>query len=264
MTHSADSVLLSIDAEVAHIRFNRSAALNAMDAEMAGRLRDLVRQAQADGGVRVFVLSGEGKAFMAGGDLQAFHADLKHADDVARAIIDPLNEALLLLATGDAPVVASVHGAVAGAGMSIALGADLAIAAHDVKFNMAYARIGASLDGGGSWALPRVVGLRRAMSIALLSESLDAATALDVGIVNRVVPADALEAETRTLAMRLAKGPTHAFGRIRRLLRDGLQRDYAGQLQAERDAFAQGAVTKDFSEGVNAFFSKRSPVFTGT
>jgi len=263
MPRSSDPILCTLEGGIARIRFNRPAALNAIDVAMAEQLRATVRTLQSGGSLRVVVLSGEGKAFMAGGDLRAFHADLGHADATARAIIEPLHEALELLAAGDAPVIACLHGAVAGAGMSLALGADLALAADNVKFNSAYARIGANLDGGGSWTLPRVVGLRRAMAIALLAETMDAAAALELGLVNRVVDVDRLEAETQALALRLAQGPTHAYGRIRQLLRNACQQDFASQLAAERDAFVQGALTHDFAEGVSAFFEKRPPLYTG-
>lgn len=224
MNRLAAPVLASVNEGVARIQFNRPQTLNAIDAAMARALYDRVREVLATPGVRVIVLSGEGRAFMAGGDLRAFHADLPQAPATARQIIDPLHGAVAMLAEAAMPVLASVHGAVAGAGLSVTMGCDLAIAADDAKFVPAYARIGASQDGGGSWALPRLVGLKRAMEIAMLSDTLDAATALQLGIVNRVVPASQLEAETMDLAQRLAQGPTQTFGRIKRLLRESLRR----------------------------------------
>ena len=263
MNASTAPVLVSVDEGIASIRFNRPQALNAIDAAMARALRDGVREVVATPEVRVIVLSGEGRAFMAGGDLQAFHADLPHAPATAHRIIDPLHEAVAVLAEATSPVVASVHGAVAGAGLSLTMGCDLAIASDDAKFVPAYARIGASLDGGGSWALPRLVGLKRAMEMVLLSETLDATTALQLGIVNRVVPASQLQAETLALARRLAQGPTQTFGRIKRLLRASLQRPLRDQLDAERDAFATCAASSDFAEGLAAFFDKRPAQFIG-
>jgi len=261
MQASDELVLVTVSGGVARIRFNRPRALNAIDTALARRWRDAVREVRSRADVRAVVLSGEGRAFMAGGDLRAFHDDLSNAGATAKAIIDAVNKGLLGLAQGDAPVIASVHGAVAGAGMSIALGADLCVAASDTVFNLAYARIGASPDAGGSWYLPRIVGLRRAMSIALLPESIPAIQALQLGLVNRVVPEGSLESETEALAARLAQGPTSAFGRIRRLLRASFEHDLAGQLAAERDAFVQGAETKEFRDGVDAFVNKRAPVF---
>jgi 2-(1,2-epoxy-1,2-dihydrophenyl)acetyl-CoA isomerase len=256
-------ILYSLDAGIARIRFNRPKALNALDVPMAQGLLDAVRRAQANG-ARVIVLAGEGRAFMAGGDLQTFHADLANAGATAKALIDPLHAALTLLAHGDAPVLASLHGAVAGAGMSVALGADLAIASADTVFNLAYARIGASVDGGGTWALARAVGLKRAMEIALLSDPIDAPAAAQLGLVNRVVPSGELAAQTDALAQRLADGPTLAYGRIRRLLRSSFERDFADTLDAERDAFVEGTRTRDFAEGIGAFFAKRAARFTGS
>lgn len=244
---------------IAAIRFNRPGALNAVDIALARQWRDAVLAVCARSDVRAIVLSGEGRAFMAGGDLRAFHADLGRAADTAGAVIGPLNEALLALAEGDAPVIASVHGAVAGAGMSIALGADLCIAADNATFNLAYARIGASLDAGGSWHLPRVVGLRRAMELALLSPTLDAQQARQLDIVQRVVPARSLASETQSLAAQLARGPTGAFGRIRRLLHGSLQHSLGQQLRQEYDAFTAGARSGEFREGVAAFITKRAP-----
>lgn len=259
MTNTDQPVLLSIDSGAAFIRFNRPTALNAINVALARRWRDVVIEVCARDDVRVIVLSGEGRAFMAGGDLRAFHADPDGAADTARALIEPLNEGLIALANGDAPVIASVQGAVAGAGMSIALGADLCIAADDATFDMAYARIGASPDAGGSWHLPRLVGLRQAMSIALLSDRLSATQALQSNLVNRVVPAQSLASETEALAAQLSRGPTAAFGRIRRLLRGSLQHSLEQQLELECEAFAKGAETAAFREGVDAFVNKRVP-----
>lgn len=259
MTNADQLVLVSVKSGTAFVRFNRPGALNAINVDLARQWRDAVVEVGARDDVRVIVLSGEGRAFMAGGDLRAFHADPDKGADTARALIEPLNEGLIALANGDAPVIASVQGAVAGAGMSIALGADLCIAADDTTFDMAYARIGASPDAGGSWYLPRLVGLRQAMSIALLSDRLSAARALQLNLVNRVVPAQRLASETEALAAQLARGPTAAYGRIRRLLRGSLQHSLEQQLALECEAFAKGAETGAFREGIDAFVNKRAP-----
>jgi 2-(1,2-epoxy-1,2-dihydrophenyl)acetyl-CoA isomerase len=248
---------------IARIQFDRPQVLNALDVPMADAFLDACRAIEADRSVRAVVLAGAGRAFMAGGDLSTFHANLADAGNAARRLIDPLHAALAILASIDAPVVASVHGAVAGAGVSVALAADLALAADDARFTFAYSKIGASGDGSITWSLPRVVGLRRAMEIALLSDTLDARTALAWGLVNRVVPATDLGAETETLLQRLAQGPTAAYGRIKRLLRTSFERDLVTQMAEEREAFAAGTATHDFAEGVAAFVAKRAPKFQG-
>lgn len=254
-------LILRRDGGVAHLRFNRPQSLNAIDSATAKALLAAADELVQDKGVRAVVLSGEGKGFMAGGDLAQMQAD---PQAIASEIIAPLHAALTKLASIDAPLIASVHGVVAGAGVSLMLAADLAIAAEGTRFNLAYLNIGASCDGGASFALPRVVGLRKALEIALLSEPFDAAEALRLSLVNRVVPAAELEAETTKLAQRLANGPTGAIGRMRRLMRQSFQSDYAAQLNAEKEAFAASAVSRDFAEGVRAFFEKRTPRFEGS
>ncbi|HXF45823.1 MAG TPA: enoyl-CoA hydratase-related protein [Burkholderiaceae bacterium] len=259
----SDGLRFEIRDGIARIRFERPQVLNALDVPTADALLDACRAIEAQRGVRAVVLSGAGRAFMAGGDISTFLADQANAANAVRRLIDPLHAALAILAAVDAPVIASVHGAVAGAGMSVALAADLALAADDARFTFAYSKIGASGDGSITWSLPRVVGLRRAMEIALLSETLDAQQALAWGLVNRVVPAASLVAETEALAQRLANGPTLAYGRIKRLLRTSFERDFVMQMAEEREAFAAGTATADFIEGVTAFVGKRAPKFEG-
>lgn len=247
---------------VARIIFDRPAALNAINVETAECLLALCEELRTRNDVRVIVLSGAGRAFMAGGDLAAFHASNDPAE-TASAIISPLHRALTILSDLPQPVLGSVHGSVSGAGMSIALGCDMTIAAADTRFCLAYAGIATSLDGGGSWHLPRQVGLQRAMELALLNKPLSAEQALQFGLVACVVPADELQAQTSALAAQLAAGPTFAYGRIKRLLRRSWQRELNAQLSDELDAFRACAGTADFREGVAAFFAKRKPMFNG-
>jgi 2-(1,2-epoxy-1,2-dihydrophenyl)acetyl-CoA isomerase len=145
----------------------------------------------------------------------------------------------------------------------MAMAADLAIAADTTKFTMGYTKLGVSADGSISWSLPRLVGLRRAMEMALLSDVYGAEDALRFGLVNRVVPAAALADETEALAQRLAAGPTYAFGRMKRLLRQSLQRSLPEQLDEEGKALAQCVVTQDFHAGVAGFLEKRAVTFEG-
>jgi 2-(1,2-epoxy-1,2-dihydrophenyl)acetyl-CoA isomerase len=260
-TAMPDPLLLERDGAIAHLHFNRPHALNAADSALALAFRDACAAIAADPSVRVVVLSGIGRAFMAGGDIAQFRDD---PSSIPETLIDPLHEALLCLSRLQQPVIASLHGAVAGAGMSIALACDLAIAAEGTRFNFAYTKLATSCDLGGSWHLPRLVGLRRALEIALLCEPIDAAQALQLGLVNRVVAADALASQTEQLARRLADGAPVAQGSLKRLLRDSLSRGLSEQLDAERAAFVGCAATADFAEGVSAFLAKRAPVFSGS
>ncbi|GAB3629735.1 hypothetical protein GCM10027419_45900 [Pandoraea terrae] len=182
---------------------------------------------------------------------------------MADSLIKPIHAGIALLAQLPMPVVASVHGAVAGAGLSITLAADLAIAADDTTFSTAYIKIGASPDASSSWHLPRIVGLRKAMEICLLGERIDAHEALRLSLVNRVVPTADLVAQTEALVQRLAAGPTVALARTKQLLRAAQTSDLASQLSAEHEAFRSCAALEDFREGVNAFFDRRKPQYRG-
>lgn len=253
-------LLLERDGAIARIRFNRPQVLNAIDAAMACAFRDACRAIANDSEVRVVVLSGEGRAFMAGGDVAQFRDD---PASIAPSLIDPMHEGLRLLSELRAPVIASLHGAVAGAGMSLALACDLAIAAEGTRFNFAYTKLGASCDLGASWSLPRLIGLRRALEIALLCDTLDTADAHRLGLVNRVVPPAALAEETERLAARLVSGPPVANGWLKRLMRESLSRDLSAQLDAERHGFAACAATRDFGEAVAAFLEKRPASYLG-
>jgi 2-(1,2-epoxy-1,2-dihydrophenyl)acetyl-CoA isomerase len=263
MTTNEDTVLLKLEGSVAYIVLNRPAVLNAVDIEMADALLNACRTVAANPEVRAVVLKGAGKAFMAGGNLARFQEDPAQAPDTADHLIRLLNAAVEVLGGLRAPVIASLHGAVAGAGVSLALACDLAIAADNTRFNLAYARIGATPDVSASWHLPRVVGLRKAMEIALLADNVDAPEALRLGLVNRVVAADSLEEATAALATRLAAGPTLVYGATKRLLRGSLGRSLHEQLELERAAFCSAAASADFVEGVDAFYGKRPAVFTG-
>ena len=261
MTSSTEPpLLLERHGAIATLRFNRPASMNALDVPTALALRDAVRAIAQDAGVRAVLLQGSGRAFVAGGDLAALRADPVQG---AQDLLGPLNETLLLLQGLNAPVIAQVHGAAAGAGLSLMLMCDFVLAAEGTKFNLAYINLGTSCDVGASWALPRLVGLRQALEIALLGEGFDAAEALRLGLINRVLPAAELDAAAQALAQRIASGPTVAYGQMRRLLRDSLTRDLPAQLQAEAQAFLACAKTPDFSEGVAAFLAKRPAQFAG-
>lgn len=253
-------LLVTRQGAVATLRFNRPASMNALDVPTALALRDAVRAIAQDAGVRAVLLQGSGRAFVAGGDLAALRADPVQG---AQDLLVPLNETLLLLQGLNAPVIAQVHGAAAGAGLSLMLMCDFVLAAEGSKFNLAHINLGTSCDVGASWALPRLVGLRQAIEIALLGESFGTDDALRLGLVNRVLPAAELDAAAQAFATRLASGPTLAYGHMRRLMRASLDNDLATQLQAEAQAFDACARSADMREGIEAFFAKRPAQFQG-
>lgn len=260
MNETESPLLVGRDGAVATLRFNRPGALNAIDVPMAEALLAAVEQLAADASVRAVLLSGAGRSFMAGGDLATLQADPVGG---SAALLRPLNAALIVLNGMNAPLIAQVHGVAAGAGLSLMLQADFVLVAEGTRFNLAYVNLGTSCDVGASWALPRLVGLRRALEIAMLGEMLDASAAERMGLVNRVVPGAGLEAEAMALAQRLANGPTVAYGHLRRLMRGAFDRDLPAQLQAETEAFRACAGTADFKAGLDAFFAKKPAQFSG-
>lgn len=257
---------LSLDAAtgIATVTINRPEVMNAINVPLAEALRDVALQLRADEArIRCVVLRGNGRAFVAGGDLAAFAKDFEVADQVADALLNALHVVVETLRSIDAPVIASVHGAVAGAGLSLMAACDLVVAAQGTRFLIAYDRIGASPDCGGTYFLPRLLGRNKAAQLMFLSETLDADAALAAGLVCKVVAADALEAATAELAAKLAKGPTQAYGNYKRLVEQTYDRSLPQQLEAERAAFSANTKTADFREGVSAFLSKRAAEFKG-
>ena len=248
---------------IATIALNRPQVMNALDAGMIGRLRTVCEEARDDPAVRAIVLRGNGKAFLAGGDVALFHANLPRLPEMVSELAGELHHAIIALREAAKPVLASVHGAVAGAGVSLLAAADLAIAAADTKFTLAYSRIATSPDGGSTYFLPRLVGTRKALELMLLADTFDATTARELGLVNWVVPGAELAIETARLAQRLANGPTRAYAETKTLVNRTFERPLAAQLDAEVQAFARCARTQDLAEGVTAFVEKRKPNFTG-
>jgi 2-(1,2-epoxy-1,2-dihydrophenyl)acetyl-CoA isomerase len=258
-----DTVIYSVADGIATITLNRPQVMNAINSAMMVQLRAACERAEGDASARAVVLRGAGPAFLAGGDVAFFHANLPRMPALAREGGAELHHAILALRRAPKPVLASVHGAVAGAGVSLMAAADLAIAAEETRFTIAYSKIGASPDGGATYFLPWLVGARRALELMLLSDAFDAQTALRLGLVNWVTAAERLGSETEAIARRIALGPTRAFGEIKRLVNEGHDRALAAQLDAEVEAFARCAATRDFAEGVAAFVEKRKPNFTG-
>ncbi len=253
-------VTLTREGAVARLRFNRPQQLNAVNVPTAHAFLACCREIAASSDIRAVILSGAGDAFGAGGDLNELKADPAGA---APGLIGPVHEAVKLMARIDAPFIASVHGVVAGGSLSLAMACDLVIAAEGTKFNLAYVKIGATCDGSASWSLPRLVGTRNAMAIALLGDTFDASEAHRLGMVNQVVPPSLLADTTQGIAQRLADGPTLAIGRMKRLIRGAFERDLDAQLDLEQQEFVANARSDDFRGAIDAFLNKRKPRFHG-
>jgi 2-(1,2-epoxy-1,2-dihydrophenyl)acetyl-CoA isomerase len=250
---------------VFEIVLNRPEILNAANREMLADCAAATAQAEADGATGAVLLRGAGSHFMAGGDIRMFGELVALPPEARRRafhdLVTALDPMMMRLRQMAKPVVVAVQGAAAGFGLSLVLAADLALAAEDAVFGAGYIHLGTSPDGAMTATLPRIVGLKRAAELMLLGERFDARRALELGIVNRLVPADALLDEARALAARLAAGPREANARTKALLQTALGDGFTVQLEREAESFASCAATEDFVEGVRAFLEKRRPLF---
>lgn len=264
---SNQEVLIDVNEGIAVITLNRPTVLNALTATMMEGLLAASARCERDGAVRCVVIRGAGEHFMAGGDVKSFHRSLTGDRDIylrdrERQVIGA-HQLIYQLRRMPKPVLVSVKGAAAGFGLSLVLAADLAIASNDAVFTLAYRHVGLSADGGATYFLPRLVGERRALELALLGERFTAETAKRLGIVNWVTGSDTLEAETTLIARRLAEGPTVALGLVKRLIRSSLDNSWDEQSHREAETLAAAAATEDHLEGVTAFVEKRQPRFKG-
>jgi len=258
-------VIVTVENGIATLLFNRPAVYNAMNNELMLAFRDATVALAKRDDIRVLILKGEGKAFLAGGDVAEFH-DRKDDPDLAATVKpmgDTLHDGIMAIRNMPFPVIAEIHGACAGAGVGVALACDIAIASDKASFNLAYTKIGLSPDGGATWFLPRMIGIRKTAELIMLSDVVNADTALTLGLVNRVVPADKLSIEVAALAKRLSQGATRAFANTKRLLNSSFETPMRAQMDNEIQLFAECVVTKDFNEGVTAFVKKRPPTFVG-
>lgn len=256
-----------IDGQVAYLTMNRPEARNALSLDMRAEIRDRLQEAELNDDIRCIILRGAGEHFLAGGDVKSFMAFTKLPPEERRLTfinrIHGLNTIMLAMRRLNKPVIASVRGAAAGAGVSLALCCDMVVASEDAFFTLAYSKIASSPDGGASYYLPRLVGTKRAMEIALLGDRFTAREALGMGLINRVVPTEELEARTKELADRLASGPTRAYGNIKKLILAASDNSLEEQLQAEAESFGDTVMADDWIEGVVAFNEKRKPDFKG-
>lgn len=256
-------LLVRVEDGVAWLTLNRPNAANTIDRPLAAAFHKAIVELNDDVNVRALVLSGAGKMFCAGGDLQRFAREEDGASAYVEALIADFHAGLALLENFHAPVIAAVHGAAAGAGMGLALTADIVIATENSRFVMAYTRAGLTPDGGTSWILPHLIGLRRALELTLLNRTLTAAEALEFGMITEIATEDALMKRVGELARELARGPTAAYVSARRLLRHAHHTNYANHLNAEAAAIVASFETKDGLEGVRAFRERRPPSFDG-
>jgi 2-(1,2-epoxy-1,2-dihydrophenyl)acetyl-CoA isomerase len=234
-----------------------------MNVSMVEELQEAVLAADEDPEVRAVVLTGAGQAFSAGGDVKEFVERIETLPLHLRRLLTSFHGIISRIARMPKPVIAAVNGVAAGAGMSLAMACDLAVAARSARFTMAYSRIGATPDGSSTYFLPRLLGRRRALELTLTNRVLTAEEAETWGLVNRTVPDAEFTAAVSALAAELAAGPTLAFGRAKRLFLMSEHESLETQMEHEAQLIARSSKTPDFREGITAFTEKRRPAFSG-
>jgi 2-(1,2-epoxy-1,2-dihydrophenyl)acetyl-CoA isomerase len=258
------SVLLDIDQGVAKITLNRPKSLNSFNVEMHEQMRAALKTIRSDHTVRVMLLTGNGRGFCAGQDLSDRNVvPGAEAPDLGLSIENYYNPLLQALRDLPMPVICAVNGVAAGAGVNIALACDITLAARSANFVQAFCKIGLIPDCGGTWTLPRAVGMARAKGLALLGDKLSAEKAEQWGMIWQCVDDDALQDEAMKLARHFATQPTKGLAMIKRALHASANNSFEEQVLVERDLQRLAGRTEDYREGVAAFMEKRTPEFKG-
>jgi 2-(1,2-epoxy-1,2-dihydrophenyl)acetyl-CoA isomerase len=259
---SYQAIEYELNDNVATIALNRPDTLNALTNEMMSEIVDALKQVERNQDARTLVVTGRGRGFCSGQDLKTL-GEKPAERDIAEHLDRYYHPLIRRLANLEKPTIAMVNGVAAGAGMSLALACDVRIAAVGARFSQAFVRIGLVPDSGSSYFLPRLIGPGRALEMAMTGMMVDDETALDWGLVNRVVAIDRLQQETYDLARALASGPPLALGMIKREMAYGASHNLEQTLEREKDFQVRAAQTADHQAAVAAFFSKNPPVFRG-
>jgi 2-(1,2-epoxy-1,2-dihydrophenyl)acetyl-CoA isomerase len=255
-----ETIVYEKDQGVATITLNRPHALNAFVPQMNGEVLNALKEGERDTEVRCFMLTGAGRAFCAGQDLKGRTADQKGS--LGASLREKYNPMILQIRRTEKIVIAAVNGVAAGAGCNLALACDLRIASEEAKFIQSFVRVGLAPDSGGSFILPRLVGLSKAMELLLLGETVDAAEARRIGLVAKVFPATDFAQAARELARQVARSP-RSTGLIKRAVNHAMLPELEASLEYEAYLQEIAGRTSDYDEGVRAFLEKRAPVFTG-
>ena len=263
---SFETVKYERNETVAIVTMNRPDALNALSLQLTKDLRAAIEKAVEDK-ARAVILTGEGRAFCSGGDLREMQMMWEKEGRIEAFMEEPLralHDVILLIRQTPIPFLAAVQGVCAGAGTNFALACDLIFAAEGASFNEAFVRIGLSPDCGGTFFLPRAIGEKLAAEIFMTGETISPEKALQTGMINRVISSENLMTEATEMARRLALAPTASIGRIKQMLNASFSNNLQQQLDLEHKCQIESGKANDFKEGVQAFFEKRQPRFTGT
>jgi 2-(1,2-epoxy-1,2-dihydrophenyl)acetyl-CoA isomerase len=257
-------LLFEVRNHVAYVTLNRPEAANALNAEVAQGLEEISLRCDEDPAVRAVLLTGAGKMFCGGGDLKAFAAQPSaELPAYLKKVTLYLHKAIHRFARMKAPLIIAVNGNAGGGGMSLAMAGDIVLAGESSRFTMAYTRVGLTPDGSSTYFLPRLIGLRRTMELALTNRTLTAREAEAIGLITRAVPDAELMKQAEALAAEIAQGATKAFGGVKRLLYAAANTSLDEQMELESEFIADCGRTRDGQEGIASFLAKRAPKFTG-
>jgi 2-(1,2-epoxy-1,2-dihydrophenyl)acetyl-CoA isomerase len=256
-------ILVARSDAVGIIKLNRPEVLNSFNRAMSIEVQDALQLFLESQEVRAVLLTGAGRGFCAGQDLAEFTNRTSAEAHLATVVNEQFNPIVRLLRTMEKPVVCALNGVAAGAGANIALSCDFIIASENASLLQSFSKVGLVPDSGGTYLLPRLVGLSRATQLTMLGEKLPAAEALALGLIFQVVPESTLQDESLRFAQRLASMPTRALGLTKRSLNTSLDNNFEQQLNLEARLQEEAGTTEDFAEGVRAFIQKRHPKFKG-
>lgn len=250
---------------IAIIRINRPKNLNSLDLNTANEIKTALEYSAGNEKIRCIIITGTGRAFSTGGDVKEFKKaiDAGQQDKFIANLSKVLHEIIGLIRQIPKPIVSSLNGFAMGAGLNLALACDIIIASEDAKLSEAFVNVGLSVDGGGSYVIPKLIGRAKATEFLITGDMIDAHEAERIGLINRVIPAAELEENVEAFAIKLAKGPTKAIGTIKRFIEQSYNNNFKTQLNLERENQIKISLTEDFKEGVTAFFEKRSPNYKG-
>ncbi|WP_409305203.1 enoyl-CoA hydratase/isomerase family protein [Peribacillus sp. SCS-155] len=260
MGEQTQDLLVHVEGSIMSITLNRPESLNAFSPDMILGLTEAVNSVKENNTIRAIVLSGAGRSFTAGGDVKTM------GNTNAAQVYDhigKLNECILAMQSAEVPIIAAVHGFAAGAGFNLALACDLIIAAEDSKFALSFSQVGLISDGGGSYFVPRLLGPHLAKQFFFSGEPIPAERLYQLGVINQLVPIEALKEEALMLAKKLAQGPTKAYGMMKKIINHSFTASLEEILEQERISQTMMVTTEDHLEGVQAFKEKRRPEFQG-
>jgi 2-(1,2-epoxy-1,2-dihydrophenyl)acetyl-CoA isomerase len=257
----ADPILTRRHGKILEVTLNRPEAYNALNLDMMNLLAEALSLGARDASIKGVLITGKGKAFCSGGDLKWISQQNDDAGSVLHRLAPQFHLSILEIRRMEKPVVAAINGIVAGGGFSLALACDFRVMAQSASLRQAYTSSGLSIDGGGSFALPRIVGLARAMEIMAFDEPISSARALEWGLVTKIVPDEEVLSESVAMLNRLAGTSLHSFAWSKKLMTDSLNTPLEAQLELERQGISDCGAHRDGQEGIKAFVEKRKPSF---